>query len=157
SNVATIADGGGNSASNSDTTPVITTPELTLTKSDGNVTAAPGGTVAYTLSYANTGNIGLAGVLLNETVPANSTFNAAASTGGWSCPNGSPAGTACALTVGNLAGGAAGSATFAIMVANPVPAGTTQVANTASVSDGTTSASDNDTTPVTTTPGLNLS
>ncbi len=66
-------------------------PDLTLTKSDGGATVAPGGTVAYTLSYANAGNQNAIGVSLAETVPADTTFNAGASTAGWSCANGAPA------------------------------------------------------------------
>jgi len=84
SNSASIGDG-TTSATASDTTPVNTTPALSLNKSDGGGTITPGGTLVYTLSYANTGNIGLTGVVLQETVPANTSFNAAASALGWSC------------------------------------------------------------------------
>ena len=41
---------------------------------------AAGGTVAYTSTYTNAGNQGATGVALTETVPANTTFNAAATT-----------------------------------------------------------------------------
>jgi uncharacterized repeat protein (TIGR01451 family) len=157
SNAATIADGSGNSASNSDTTPVTSTPALTLSKSDGNASTTPGGSVAYTLSYANTGNIGLANVVIDETVPANTSFNATASTAGWSCPNGSPAGASCSLSIGTLAGGANGTATFAVTVVSPVPAVTAQIANNATVGAGAVSSSAGDVTPVTSSPALTLS
>jgi uncharacterized repeat protein (TIGR01451 family) len=157
SNAATITDGNGNSASNSDTTPVTTSPALSLSKTDSGTSATPGSTVVYTLSYANIGNVGLSGVTIDETVPANTTFNTAGSSGGWSCANNSPAGTSCTLNIGSLAGGANGSATFAVTVVNPVPAGTTQVANSATIGDGTTSAGANRSTPVSTTPALALS
>lgn len=71
--------------SDTDTTPVNAAPELSVTKNDGGATTIPGGTVAYTLNYANNGNQGATGVTLSETVPANATFNAGASTAGWSC------------------------------------------------------------------------
>ena len=118
--------------------------------------ATPGSTIVYALDYQNTGNIDLTGVTLNETVPANSSFNAAAGTAGWSCVQGAPAGTSRTLTIGNLAGGASSTANFAITVDNPVPAGVTQISNSASVGDGTTSATASDTTPVNTTPALSL-
>ncbi len=92
SNTATLADDGANGPdptpannSSSDTTPVAAVPDLTLTKTDGGVTVDAGGTVAYTLGYTNAGNQGATGVVLTETVPANTTFNAGASTAGWSC------------------------------------------------------------------------
>ena len=155
-NTATASATGGTSASGSDTTPLNPTPGLTLGKSDGNATVVPGGTVAYTLSYGNSGNIGLANLILSETVPANTTFNSAMSSVGWSCPNDSVAGTVCTYNVGSLGAGIGGAATFAVKVAATLPAGTTQVANSATISDGTTSRTNSDVTPITTTPGLSL-
>ena len=149
-NNATIGNGTTN-ANASDTTPINTTPKLTLAKSDNGITAVPGNTVVYTLDYQNIGNIGLAGVVLNETIPINTSFNAAASTAGWVC-----AGATCTLNVGSLAAGATGNAIFAVTIDNPMPAGTTQITNNATITDGTTSANAGDTTPVITTPGLTL-
>ena len=63
SNTAVATANGGTTATGSDTTPLITTPGLTITKSDGDVTTTPGATVGYTLNYANNGNIGLTGVV----------------------------------------------------------------------------------------------
>src|SRR4029079_14192807 len=80
SNTASIADDGANGAdptpgnnSASDTTPVTAVPDLALTKSDGGASVAPGGTVAYTLSYSNGGHVGATGVVLHEMVPVNTT------------------------------------------------------------------------------------
>ncbi|MEZ5145347.1 MAG: SdrD B-like domain-containing protein [Acidimicrobiales bacterium] len=147
-----------------DTTPVDAVPDLSVSKSDGGVSTTPGGTVAYTLSYANTGNQGATGVVLTETVPANSTFNAGASSAGWSCANGSAAGTTCTLTVGSLAAGASGSRTFAVTAVSPLPAGVTQLSNTVSVADDGTNGPDptpgnntgSDTTPVDAAPDLSV-
>jgi uncharacterized repeat protein (TIGR01451 family) len=126
-NTATVADDGLNGTdpvpgnnSGSDTTPVTGAPDLSLTKSDGGASVAPGGTVAYILTYANTGNRGASGVVLTETVPANATFNAGASTAGWVCVPNNNAGSTCTLAVGSLAaGGGNQAATFAVTVANP--------------------------------------
>jgi len=141
-NTATIADDGANGAdptpgnnSGSDTTPVTGAPDLSLTKSDGGASVAPGGTVPYTLTYANTGNHDASGVVLTETVPANTTFNAGASTAGWFCAPNNNAGSTCTLAVGAVAAGSGNQATFAVTAANPLPGSVTQIANTASISD----------------------
>src|SRR5690606_39364042 len=97
-------------------------PAVAGTTGDGGVRTTPGGTVAYTFSYANEGNVAATGVVLSETVPANSTFNAGASTAGWVCVPDGNAGSTCTLPVGNLAAGANGSAAFAVTVASPLPA-----------------------------------
>jgi large repetitive protein len=147
----------------SDTTPVTAAPDLSVTKSDGGVTTSPSGTVVYTLSYTNTGNVGASNVLISETVPANSRFNAGASTTGWSCANGAPAGTTCTLNIGTVAGGGtSGSATFAVTVDNPLPAGVAQIANSATIGDDGANGSDptpadnssSDTTAIVSTPDL---
>lgn len=173
SNTASVADDGANGAdptpannSDTDTTPINAAPDMSITKSDGGATTTPGGTVAYTLNYANNGNQGATGVTLSETVPANSTFNAGASTAGWVCVPDNNAGSTCTLTIGAVAGGGgSGSATFAVTVVNPVPAGVTQISNTATVADDGANGADptpannsgSDTTPVTATPDLSIS
>jgi uncharacterized repeat protein (TIGR01451 family) len=171
-NSATLSDDGTNGSdptpadnTGSDATPVNAAPDLRLSKSDSGTTTTPGGTVVYTLSYSNVGNQDATGVVLTETVPANSTFNASASTAGWSCADGSPAGTTCTFTIGNLAVAANGSVAFGLTVVNPLPAGVAQIANSATVSDDSANGSDptpadntgSDTTPVTAAPDLRLS
>jgi uncharacterized repeat protein (TIGR01451 family) len=171
-NTASIADDGANGTdptpannSGSDTTPVTAAPDLSLTKSDGGVSVAPGGTVAYTLTYANAGNQGALGVVLTETVPANAAFNSGASTAGWVCAPTNNAGSTCTLAIGALAaGGGNQTATFAVTVINPVPGGVTQITNTASIADDGANGTDptpadnsgSDTTPVTAAPDLSL-
>jgi uncharacterized repeat protein (TIGR01451 family) len=167
SNTVSVADDGTNGpeptpANNADTepTPVAATPDLSITKTDGDVTTAPGSTVGYTLTYTNTGNQAATGVVLTETVPANTTFNAGASTTGWNCPT-----TTCTLAVGAVAGGGGtGTATFAVTVDAPLPAGVTTITNTASVADNGLNGADptpvNNTdtepTPVTAAPDLSV-
>jgi uncharacterized repeat protein (TIGR01451 family) len=172
SNTASIADDGANGAdttpgnnSSSDTTPVTGAPDFSITKSDSGASVAPGGTVSYTLTYANSGNHGATGVVLTETVPANTTFNAGASTAGWVCAPNNNAGSTCTLAIGGLAaGGGSQNATFAVTVVNPVPAGTTQISNTASIADDGANGTDptpgnnsgSDTTPVTAAPDFSI-
>jgi uncharacterized repeat protein (TIGR01451 family) len=155
-NSATIADGGGTSATGSHTTPVSASPALSLAKSDGGASTTPGGTVIYTLSYQNTGNVDLSAVYITEIVPSNTTFSATGSSAGWSCASGSSAGTSCTFGIGALAGGASGSVAFAVTVDNPVANGATQIDNQADIDDDLSSASDtaSDSTPVTAAPLL---
>ncbi len=169
---ATIADDGTNGTdpnptnnAATDFTPLVAQPDLTIDKDDLGASVVPGGTVAYTLAYANAGNQNATGVVLNETVPANTTFNAGASTAGWSCANGSPGGTPCTLSVGALTGaGGTGSATFAVTLVNPVPAGVTVVTNTGSINDDNANGgdptpgnnSDTETTPIVAAPELGI-
>ena len=141
-NTINISDDGTNgvdSNPNNNTDPESTTvdalPDLTLTKSDGGATSGPGQTIVYTLSYANIGNQGATGVVINETVPANSSFNQAASSGTWVCTPNNLAGSACQYSVGSLIAGASGSVTFAIDVDNPLPQGVNLITNTAIISD----------------------
>ncbi len=114
---------------------VLGPPDLALTVSDGGATVAPGATVAYTLAYSHAGGQAATGVVLTETVSANSTFNAGASTAGWACVPNNNAGSTCTLVVGAVAIGGVGSATFAVTAANPVPAGVIQLSNTATIAD----------------------
>ena len=95
----------------------------------------------------------LTNLVLTETLPANTSFNAAASSAGWSC-----AGATCTLNVGNLVAGATRTAIFAVAVDTPLPAGTTQIDNSAAIVDNTTGANDgaSDSTPVNATPAMTL-
>jgi uncharacterized repeat protein (TIGR01451 family) len=140
-------------------------PDLSLTKSDGGATVAPGGTVAYILTYANTGNRGASGVVLTDTVPVNATFNAGASTAGWACVPNNNAGSTCTLAIGAVVAASGPlTATFAVTVVNPLTAGVTQIANSASIADDGQNGTDptpannsgSDTTPVTGAPDLSL-
>ena len=164
SNTASVADDGAhgtdpNAANNSatDTTPVNAAPDLTLGKSDGGASVAPGGVVTYTLSYANTGNQGATGVVLTDVVPANTTFNAGASTAGWSCTPNNNAGSSCTLSIGSLAAGANGTASYAVQVSASIAPSVTQISNQASIADDSANGADptpgnntaSDTTPIT--------
>ena len=171
SNSASANDDGNNGPdptpgnnTDSDTTPVVVAPDLTIVKDDGGASAVPGGTIAWTLNYANVGNQGATGVELSDTVPANTTFNVGASTAGWSCVPDNSAGSACTLLIGALAAGGNGSATFAVTVDSELPAGVDEIANSASVNDDGNNGpdptpgdnTDGDNTPVTAAPDLTI-
>lgn len=145
--------------------PVNAAPDLVLVKSDGGVTAVPGGGLVYSLSYENVGNQDATGVVISDTVPANTLFDAAGSDPAWVClPDGS-AGSSCALEIGDLDAGDAGSVSFAVVVNNPLPDGVTSVVNTAVIADDGSNGpdptpdnnSDEETTPINVAPALAIS
>jgi uncharacterized repeat protein (TIGR01451 family) len=131
-------------------------PDLSLAKTDGGVSAAPGGTVVFTLTYTNSSATGATGVVITETVPANTTFNAGASLPTpWSCPDGSGPGATCLANLGPVAGNSSGSVNFALTLDDPLPNGVTQIANSAVIGDDGANGPDptpnntaNETTPI---------
>jgi len=76
----------------------------------------PSGVLIFTLRYFNTGGSTATGIVVTETVPASTTFFAGGGTFGWSCPNGSPAGTLCTLGVPDLPPGGRRTLLFAVDV-----------------------------------------
>ncbi len=169
-NTSRIADDGSNGDDptpennvDADTTPIDAVPDLLIAKDDGDVTAVPGDTVTYVLSYQNVGNQDATGVKITETVPANSSFNAGASTTGWACDPDANAGSVCTLAIGDVAAGASlATAAFAVDVVDPLPSGVVELLNTTSIADDGTNGedptpddnSDTDNTPVEAQPDL---
>jgi len=148
-NAARISDDGARGADRtssdndaSDSTLVEAAPDLQVSKDTGGASPVPGRPLGYRLEYRNVGNQGATGVVITETVPANTTFSATGSTSGWSCADGAPAGSTCRLDVGSLPAGAGGIATFTVVVSNPLPPGATGIVNTASISDDGANGSD---------------
>ncbi|HWT01914.1 MAG TPA: Ig-like domain-containing protein, partial [Pyrinomonadaceae bacterium] len=146
-------------------TPVDSQPDLVLTKDDAGATAVPGGTITYTLTYNNTnGKRAASGVVITETVPANTTFNSGASTAGWNCTPDNNAGSTCTLSIPDLPAGDAGSTATFVVTVLPLPAGVTDISNIASIADdGTKGAdgtpadnSDTELTPVTANSDLSI-
>jgi uncharacterized repeat protein (TIGR01451 family) len=78
-----------------------------------------GETLLYTLTYSNVGGAPATNVIITETVPDHTTFIAASSTTGWTCPNGSPPTTVCTLNVPDLPPGGSATARFAVRVDTP--------------------------------------
>jgi hypothetical protein len=102
-------------------------PLLTIQKTSS-ASVDPGETLVYTLTYKNVGGSIATSILLTEIVPDHTTFNSAASTAGWSCPDGSPPATVCTLSVPDLPAGGQGIAQFAVTVDDPTD--TTAIRNT---------------------------
>ncbi|MEJ5199854.1 MAG: DUF11 domain-containing protein, partial [Anaerolineae bacterium] len=125
-NAATVGDDGSHGT---DPTPEDNTTSdvdqlaarVIVSKTDGGVIVEPGDRIIYTLTFTNTGSVAAMDVVITETVPATTTFVLAASTPGWSCPDGSPAGTICTFMIGHVPPGASGSITFGVKVDSPLP------------------------------------
>ncbi|HEX3526777.1 MAG TPA: hypothetical protein VH988_06900 [Thermoanaerobaculia bacterium] len=131
--------------------------DMAVTKTDGGISIHPGGVVPYTLAYTNAGSGAASGVVLTETVPANTTFNAAASSVGWSCAGGGAPGSTCTYAVGFVGAGGNGAKVFAVTVDPNIPRNVSQISNTVTVSQNETDANPanntaSDTTPVLFTP-----
>ncbi|RMH16016.1 MAG: DUF11 domain-containing protein, partial [Acidobacteria bacterium] len=122
-----------------------TAPDLAISKDDGGATARAGDVVSYTVSYSNLGNQDATGVVITDVVPAGATFDAAASSPGWTCAPDAGPGSTCTLTIASLAGGGGnGTATFAVRVDDPLAAGVGEIANTATIADDGQSGGDLD-------------
>lgn len=155
-----------NNNDDSDDTPVTAVPDLQITKDDGGITSMPGSVVTYLLTYSNIGTQDATGVMITETVPANSSFDAGNSTAGWACIPDNSAGSTCTLNIGAVtAGASAGSANFAVLIDTPLPSGVTQITNSVSIADDGTNGADptpgnngdNDNTPIDAAPDLSVS
>ncbi len=113
-------------------TPPGGAPDLALSKSLASGTVVPNGVLVFTLAVHNQGNGHATGVVLQETVSQDSTFEAASSSPGWSCTPDGGAGSACTLLVGSVEAGATASYAFAVRLRSDLPAGTS-VTNAACV------------------------
>ncbi|HEY6322196.1 MAG TPA: hypothetical protein VJA16_11625 [Thermoanaerobaculia bacterium] len=102
------------------TTPTQGHPRLILAKQYTGGPVLPGAVLPFTLHLANTGDQDAGPVTLQETVPAHATFDAAASTPGWTCAA-ATAGSACTLALPGLAAGAASQAVFALTADAALP------------------------------------
>ncbi|WP_143735429.1 DUF11 domain-containing protein, partial [Microbulbifer mangrovi] len=130
----------------------ITEVDLAIAKDDGGITTTPGGSVTYTLDYANIGSAPAEDVTITETLPENTTFDAANSDPRWVVQSD---GTI-TLDLGTLADGESGSVTYTVIVDDPLPAGVEEILNETEISyaDGRgpdqnlSNNSDDDNTPV---------
>jgi uncharacterized repeat protein (TIGR01451 family)/fimbrial isopeptide formation D2 family protein len=118
----------------------VIVPDIALTKSDGEDSALPGEVLVYDLIVSNVGERDATGVVITDTVPANTTFVAASSTAAWvNCIDGAPSGTVCTYVVGDLAGnGGETTVQFAVRVDDPLPASVSQIVNSAQATDDRT-------------------
>jgi len=149
-NDVAIADDGDNGGDldpldniDDDDTPLDAVPDLAIVKDDGLTETTPGSIVTYTLTYENKGDQGATGVVISEIIPANTTFHDPSGTSGWSCAHGATPGTTCTYSLtGELAAGATGSVSFSLAIDDPMPAGVTEVANTAVIADDESNGED---------------
>ncbi|MHA3773190.1 Calx-beta domain-containing protein [Verrucomicrobiota bacterium sgz303538] len=115
--------------------------DLQITKDDGVTSITPGGALAYGINVKNVGPSNATGVVITETLPAGTTFNAGASTAGWT--ETAPGSGIFTLNLGTVAGnGSASPVTFAVNVANPAAAGLHEVVNTVTIVDDGTAGAD---------------
>src|SRR5204863_221488 len=134
------------------TTTVTSAPVLTVSATDAPDPVAAGGSITYTLGYANSGNTDASGVVISDTVPATTTFVSA--TGG-----GSLAAGVVTWSIGSLAASASGSVTLTVRVNTPLANCTVVHNQTYSVASAQPVAFNglDDTTTVTSAPVLAVS
>jgi uncharacterized repeat protein (TIGR01451 family) len=117
-------------APNNATAAVLATAKVLLTDNGKPATSATqvaaGDVLVYQITVTNTGG-SPGSQTLKDPVPANTTYTGTGE--GWSCATGSTAGTACNQTA-PVAASATAQVTYTVTVANPLPVGTTSVANT---------------------------
>ena len=112
---------------------LLALPDLQLSKDDGGLAYTTGEVIVYDLTYTNTTLVDATGVMLSETVPANTTFSAADSSPGWVCSPSILPGATCTYAVGLVpGGGGGGTVSFAVLVDNTLLSPTT-IANTAEI------------------------
>jgi uncharacterized repeat protein (TIGR01451 family) len=135
-NTVAIADDGSNGpdlnpADNSDreVDNLIASPDLRVTKNDGRASVRANDLVTYTLSYANNGTQGATGVTITDSLPAGTSFNAAANPG-WTLN-----GSTLTYALGTVPAGSSGSIQLSLRVNASFPAGQSSIANTALIAD----------------------
>ena len=99
--------------SDTDTDTIVAAPDLFITKDDGLTVVTAGNTVTYTINFGNDGSQDATGVVITETLPPGSTFNAAGSTPGWT--ETAPGSGIYEFIVGALNVGDTGSVTFSVI------------------------------------------
>jgi uncharacterized repeat protein (TIGR01451 family) len=116
--------------------------DMRLAIDDGGLLAFPGASIPYTLTYANSGSLAASGVVITETVPANTVFTPSNSAAGWSCsPDNSP-GSICHYHLGAVGAYASRGVTFTVSVSNTIMGAALEIDNVASVGDDGTQGGD---------------
>jgi RHS repeat-associated protein/uncharacterized repeat protein (TIGR01451 family) len=121
-----------NTASPTPTSTPAGPPDLEIAKSDGGLIALPNDTILYSIPFTNTGGQMATGVIISDTVPEHTTFDADASSPGWAQVGTTEVYT---LNVGSLPIGASSLVTFAVTMADPIPSGITTITNTVQITD----------------------
>jgi uncharacterized repeat protein (TIGR01451 family) len=110
-------------------------PDLSISISDSGGPFDAGSLITYTLEYENSGEQAASGVLIMETVPDNTVYQASSSTPGWSCADESIAGTPCLFDLGGLPASTDGTLEFSVEIVDPLPGDVTEISNTATIAD----------------------
>jgi len=121
-------------------------PDLLVSVADAGGAVEAGGLLVYEVNYENVGSSHAEASSVTETVPLLSTYNAAASSAGWDCADGAPAGTVCTYEIGFMDIGDSGSLDFAVDVSELVIPGVSQLINVAAIGDDGTHGLDEDAT-----------
>ncbi|MEM7475135.1 MAG: SdrD B-like domain-containing protein, partial [Planctomycetota bacterium] len=103
-------------------------PELAITKTDGGIQSELGQTVVYTLEVENAGTIDVTGVVVTETLPSGTSFNAGSSTAGWTDQGGG----SFQFQIGSMAIGQTRTLSFAVDVTD---GSVNNITNVATVGD----------------------
>ncbi len=109
---------------------VLYEPVLGLTDTPAPNPVAAGGTLVYTLAFANTGSAAASGATITYALPANVTFQTASDIGTYST-----SANAVTWSLGSIATGASGTVTVTVVVASPIANGTV-LTDAASLSTG---------------------
>lgn len=119
-------------------------PDLEIIKTDNGQQAELGKVIRYTLTYRNSGTSAATGVVVTETVPTYTTFDALASSDGWSCAHGAAAGTLCTFSLPSVTAGASGTITFVVRVLDTLPPGSivTAIDNLVRIADDGSAGAD---------------
>lgn len=122
-----------------DTVPLTgNAPDLNIVKDDGLATLTPGQTYTYDLTVTNTGNIGVTGVVISDSLPAGIEFVSCSD----SCDSSALPNITWTLP-GNLAGaGAQAAVTLTVRVVDPAAAGLETITNASSVTDDGSNGAD---------------
>lgn len=104
--------------------------DLSITQSDDDITAAPGETVTYTLTFANIGNQTAFGAVLRDVLPMNTRFSPEGSSSGWVHVTGKEE---YVYRLGDLPTGATGEVFFAVSVDDPFPVDRDMILNSITI------------------------
>ncbi len=96
--------------------------DLRMRITDNGARVAAGGTVTYQVTWENQGEFAAVGSFVTVELPEATAFSAEGSSEGWTCD-----GQICTLQVGDVAPDAQGEAEIAVVLAEELPAGLSQV------------------------------
>lgn len=119
-------------------------PDLAITKSDDDATGSPGAIVLYRISVTNLGPQTATGVLIEDTLPAESVAFLDVSDPAWSCESATAGSSRCRLQIPSLAPAESLSADLAVRIDPDLAESVLVVTNAATVSDDGANGADLD-------------